>query len=122
MWSPTGMSTSASSGRAHGGRLPTTAGAGPRVDVALPLQQATDSMPKVSRTRSSSASRLVSPRSTLPARKERISDSARSRAAWWVRRAARSTTEATGAATAKKISDGDDVLRVGDRSRCAWAG
>ena len=52
-------------------------------------------MPKVSRTRSSRASRLVSPRSTLPARKERISDSARSRAAWWVRRAARSTTEAT---------------------------
>ncbi len=61
-------------------------------------------MPKVSRTRSSRASRLVSPRRTLPARKERISDSARSRAAWWVRRAARSTTEATDTATPTKIT------------------
>lgn len=61
-------------------------------------------MPKVSRTRSSSAARVVSPRSTLLTRKERISDSARSLAAWWVRRAARSTTEATATATAKKIT------------------
>ncbi|CAM5708516.1 hypothetical protein SVIOM74S_02793 [Streptomyces violarus] len=61
-------------------------------------------MPKVSRTRSSRSSRPVSPRSTLPARKDRISDSARSRAAWWVRRAARSTTEATAAPTATKIT------------------
>ena len=84
--------------------------------------RATDSMAKVSRTRSSSASRLVSPRSTLPARKERISDSARSRAAWWVRRAARSTTEATETATADEDHDGDDVLRVGDGEACAAAG
>ncbi len=61
-------------------------------------------MPKVSRTRSRSASRLVSPRSTLPARKDRISDSARSLAACWVRLAARSTTEATDTATPTKIA------------------
>lgn len=78
---------------------------------------ATDSIPKVSRTRSSSASSVVSPRSTLPARKDRISDSARSRAACWVRRAARSTTEATATATAKKITMatmffGSEMVRV----------
>lgn len=38
MWSPTGMSTSASSGRATGAG-PTLPAARPRVDVALPLQQ-----------------------------------------------------------------------------------
>ena len=79
-------------------------------------------MAKVSRTRSSSASRVVSPRSTLPARKDRISDSARSRAAWWVRRAARSTTEATDDRHRDEDHDGDDVLRVGDGAACGWAG
>ena len=78
-------------------------------------------MPKVSRTRSSRASRDVSPRSTLPARKERISDSARSRAAWWVRRAARSTTEATETRDREEDHDGDDVLRVGDGAGCGSA-
>ncbi|MFC7471306.1 hypothetical protein ACFQVA_33025 [Actinomadura keratinilytica] len=74
-------------------------------------------MAKVSRTRSSRASSVVAPRSTLPARKERISDSARSRAAWWVRRAARSTTEATETATANEITmatmfSGSEMVRV----------
>ena len=112
---------------------PRAAGSGAAVPPTLPAQvhgatslsrssSATDSMPKVSRTRSSSASRLVSPRSTLPARKDRISDSARSRAAWWVRRAARSTTEATDTATADEDHDGDDVLRVGDGQGVRRAG
>jgi hypothetical protein len=61
-------------------------------------------MANVSRTRSGSDSSDASPRSTLPARSDRISDSARSRAAWEVRRAARSTTEATLAAMAKKTT------------------
>ena len=103
MWSPTGMSTSASSGRStcRGPTLPAQV----HGSTSLPRSsRATDSIPKVSRTRSSSASRLVSPRSTLPARKDRISDSARSRAAWWVRRAARSTTDATATATPMKTT------------------
>ena len=80
MWSPTGMSTSASSGywQGCGPTLPAQVHGSTSLSRS---SRATDSMPKVSRTRSSSASRLVSPRSTLPARKERISDSARSRAA-----------------------------------------
>ncbi len=101
MWSPMGMSTSASSGRATGPGPTLPAGFQGSRSFAR-SSRATDSMAKVSRTRSSSASSVVSPRSTLPARKERISDSARSRAAWWVRRAARSTTEATETATPKK--------------------
>ncbi len=76
-------------------------------------------MAKVSRTRSSSSSRPVSPRSTLPARKERISDSARSRAAWWVRRAARSTTEATAMPTPKKIAMATMFLGSAMVSRCS---
>jgi len=113
-WSPTGTSTAASSGRSSSRSRPTRPA---HVHGATSLSRsssATDSMPKVSRTRSSSASILVSPRSRLPARKERISDSARSRAAWWVHRAARSTTEATDTATAKD-HESEDVLGVGDR-------
>ncbi|CAM5418875.1 hypothetical protein SCYAM73S_04850 [Streptomyces cyaneofuscatus] len=103
MLSPTGMSTSASSGRATGAGPTDPAQVHGSTSLAR-SSRATDSIAKVSRTRSSSASSAVSPRSTLPARKERISDSARSRAAWWVRRAARSTTEETATATAKKIT------------------
>ncbi len=106
MLSPTGMSTSASSGRPGGLPVPvTTLAAQVHGSTSLARSsRATDSMPNVSRTRSRRASRLVSPRRTLPARKERISDSARSRAAWWVRRAARSTTDATEIATKTNIA------------------
>ncbi|MEU5343487.1 hypothetical protein AB0H18_22040 [Streptomyces sp. NPDC020766] len=80
MWSPTGMSTSASSGLRQG-RGPTLPAQVHGSTSLSRSSRATDSMPNVSRTRSNNASRLVSPRSTLPARTERISDSARSRAA-----------------------------------------
>ena len=58
--------------------------------------------PNDSRTRSSRAGRPVSPRSTLPASVPRVADSAADRAAWRVRRAARSTTELTSTATTTK--------------------
>ena len=88
-----------------GDRLPPDAArAGPRVDVVLALQQGDGVHQNVSRTRSSSASTVVSPRSTLPARNDSVSDSARSRAAWCVRRAARSTTDATEIATPMKMT------------------
>ncbi len=45
------------------------------------------SMPNVSLARSSRAARVSSPRSTLPASRVTVSDSARSLAACWVRRA-----------------------------------
>ncbi len=77
-------------------------------------------MAKVSRTVSRSDSRLFSPRSTLPARYDRISDSARSRAAWWVRRAARSTTDATDTATATKITRA--TMFFGLEIRMWWTG
>ena len=70
----------------------------------------TEVRPKVSRTRSSSAGSAVSPRSTLPARVARVSDSAAARAACRVRRAARSTTELTSAATRTKTSRASALL------------
>ncbi len=118
MWSPTGMSTSASSGR-FGDRGPTLPAHVHGLSVPpARSSRATDSMPKVSRTRSSRASRLVSPRSTLPARKERISD--------W--RAAGPLVRTPGGEVhdgghgdgdPDEDRDGDDVLRVGVVSRCS---
>ncbi len=74
-------------------------------------------IPNDSRTRSSSAGSAVSPRSTLPARVASVSDSAAARAACRVRRAARSTTELTSAATSTKTTSasalfGSAMLKV----------
>ncbi len=64
----------------------------------------TEVSPKVSRRRSSSGTTPSSfPASTLPASVDRVAASLWARAACWVRRAARSTTLATAAATSTKM-------------------
>ncbi len=65
---------------------------------------ATESIWNVSRTRSSSASSVVSPRSTLPARSDSVSRLRPQPGRRCVRRAARPTTEATDTATAKNTT------------------
>ena len=66
---------------------------------------------KLSRTRSSSAVSAVSPRSTSPANVDSVSASAVDRAAWLLRRAARSTTALTMAATAAKTPNASALFR-----------
>ena len=66
--------------------------------------------PKASRTRSSRPASPVSPRSTLPASVPSVWDSADARAACRVRRAARSTTELTDAATTRKTVSASALL------------
>jgi hypothetical protein len=111
--SPAGTSVSASCGRSHRSvpALATTVhrSAGPRAAAPRPgvvcgvrSNRVTEVRPNASRTRSSSAGSAVSPRRMLPARVPRVSDSAAARAACRVRRAARSTTELTRAATTTK--------------------
>ncbi len=104
--SPTGTSTSASSGRA-GGRGPLAAVQRHGEWLSARSSRAAESCWKVSRTWSSRAvstpSPVGAPRSTVPASALRVCASAWLRAAWWVRRAARSTTEATAMPTAVKM-------------------
>ena len=74
-------------------------------------------MPKVSRTRSSSAGSACSPRSRLPASVDSVSASALARAATTSRRAARSTTRDTSTVTSTKMTSATMLSRSVDRER-----
>ena len=94
----TETSTSASSGTLYGDE-PEAATCCHGDRSSARSSRATEVIPNVSRSRSRTAMTVFSPRRTLPARTLSVSDSAWLRAAWTVRRAARSTTDATATAT-----------------------
>ena len=75
-----------------------------------PSSRVTESIPNVSRIRSSSALSACSPRSTLPAMVVSSSASALARAACLVRRAAMSTTQLTSSPTMTKTTSASALL------------
>ena len=109
--SPAGTSVSASLGAAQAG--PALATAVPAIVVASRAGSPTSERRSRGPARASAGSASSPPR-TLPARLARVRDSAAARAAWRVRRAARSTAELTSVATSDEDEQRERVVRLAD--------